>query len=419
MASNRQNSSRFSQIGKAAGLIVVLVLLIWNVGREGFSSLVSTYAAKSYDTEAAKVAVGLTSNSPDAHFALGSIFEARNELGRAADEYSAAAMARPDDCVLWLSLARVQELRGDTAAAITAARRAVPLAPYYAQPHWQLGNILLRAGQKDEGFKELRLAATSNPTLLPTVIDLAWRLSNGNPQLIQRAIQPETPETYQAVGQYMRHFGDLDAALYIYKASAGLAPERERRANIAALIKAKRFQEAYDLWKTAHPESKAGVITDSGFEQEGDLQEAGFGWTTIYETPGFQLSLDTANPNQGRSSLKVDFEGSSDAGSPVISQLVLVEPRTHYQIHFAVRTEGIVTGGLPQVAVMDEATNNVVGQSIELPQATNGWREYAFDFESGDSAGAVRISLQRHACASPECPIFGRLWLDNVWLQKL
>jgi hypothetical protein len=48
-----------------------------------------------------------------------------------------------------------------------AARQAIPLAPDYAEPHYQLGNILVRAGQTEEGFKELQLAAASNPTLFP------------------------------------------------------------------------------------------------------------------------------------------------------------------------------------------------------------------------------------------------------------
>ncbi len=38
--------------------------------------------------------------------------------------------------------------------------------------------------------------------------------------------------------------------LYIYNASAGQAPAEERLENVAALIKAKRYQEAYALWET-------------------------------------------------------------------------------------------------------------------------------------------------------------------------
>ena len=415
---NNQVSHRIGRAVAATGLVVSLLLLTWNAGREGFSSLLSAYAAKAYDIDAANAAVSLRS-SPDTHFARGTILEARNDVAGAASEYYVAARARPDDCILWLSLARARELGGETEGAVAAARQAVPLAPYYAQPHWQLGNILLRAGYREEGFKELRLAGLSNPTLMPGVIDLAWRLSDGKPQFVEQAVQPKTPEAYQALGQYLRHLGDLEAALYVYDASAGLAPESERRANIGALVAAKRFREAYTLWARQRQGTSAGVVNDSGFEKEEDLQETGFGWRTVDKVQGFLLSLDTSDPKQGHSSLKVEFDGDSDPAAAVISQLVLVEPHTHYQLSFAARTEGIVSGGLPRIVAIDADNNNVLGQSPELPQVTNGWRDYAFYFDSGESATAVRITLQRQSCSSPRCPIFGRLWLDNVWLQKL
>jgi hypothetical protein len=416
---NNESSRSIGRMTAGAGLAAVFLVLTWNTGREGFSSLLSAYAAGTYEIDAANAAVGLSSSSPDAHFVRGTILEARNDPGAAAAEYHAAALARPDACILWLSLARARELSGDAEGAVAAASQAVLLAPSYAQPHWQLGNILLRAGQKEEGFKELRLAGISNPTLMPSVIDLAWRLSDGNPQFVKRAVQPDSPEAYQQLGQYLRHLGDLDASLYMYESSAGRAPESERRANIAALIGAKRFGEAYALWVWRRQGTKVGVMNDSGFEEEEDLQEPGFRWRTVDKGEGFHLSLDTSDAKQGRCSLRVDFDGDSDPAAAVVSQLVVVESRTHYQLRFAARTEGIVSGGLPEVAVLDANSNKVLGQSAELPQATNGWRNYVFDFETAESSTAVQVSLQRLSCTSSHCPIFGSLWLDEVWLQKL
>ena len=400
-------------------LVVVFLLLTWNAGRTGFASLLSTYAAKTYDVEAAEAAVGLNPGNPDNHYVRGGVLEARNDPAGAAVEYQAAALARPDDCILWLSLARVSELSGDTEGALVAARRAVPLAPYYAPTHWQLGNILLRAGQMEEGFSELRLAGSSNPTLMPSIIDLAFRLSNGDPKFIEEALQPKTPEAYRLVGSYLRHLGDLSASLYIYNASAGQAPESERRANITGLIKAKRFSEAYALWGAQRQGIAAGTMNNASFEQEEDLQQSGFGWRAADNAQGFHLSLDTGNPKQGHYSLKVDFQGDSEPASPVIWQLVLVQPHSRYQLRFAARTEGLVSGGLPRVSVSDANSDAVLGQSDLLPATSSGWRDYVFDFTSGDSTNAIQISLQRQSCASPRCPIFGRLWLDEVWLTKL
>src|SRR2546425_5934289 len=130
----------------ASGLVVALLLLTWHTARAGFSSLLTAYAAQSKDIDAANLAVRMNSSDPDAYYVRGTVLEARNDMRGAAAAYSQAVLFRPDDCVLWLGLARTQELNGETDDAVAAARRSVPLAPYYAQPHWQLGNILLRVG---------------------------------------------------------------------------------------------------------------------------------------------------------------------------------------------------------------------------------------------------------------------------------
>src|SRR5207249_1656978 len=92
---------------------------------------------------------------------------------------------------------------------IAAARQATELAPYYAQPHWQLGNLLVRAGRAEEGFRELRLAGASNPDLLPPSIDLAWQLSPGKIQFVMQAIQPDSPAAYLAVAEYLKKHGQV------------------------------------------------------------------------------------------------------------------------------------------------------------------------------------------------------------------
>jgi hypothetical protein len=416
----KRSRNPFHHVGDlvgAAGMLLVSLLLIWSAGRAGLSSLLSSYAAMTNQISLANTAVTLNRADPDAHYLRGTMLEGNDDLSGAIEEYEEAASLRPDDYVFWLNLARGRELNGDTAGAIAAARQAVPLAPYYAQPHWQLGNILLRAGERDEAFKELALAGRSNPTLMPGIIDLAWGLSGGNVQFVEQALSPQSEEAYQALGQYFRNRGEVAAAIAMY-ASAGGAAGRERRTYLSELIAAKRFKEASGLWAIEHPANIVGLMIDPGFEEEGNLEEPGFGWRTDEKTRGFHLFLDTSGPKEGRSSLGVEFNGDFDPGSPVISQLVLVVPRTLYQLHFAARTEAIVTGGLPFVVVIDGNTNNVLGKSAAFPQATNGWRDYTIDFSSGDSTTAVQITLRRERCAEPTCPIFGRLWLDDFSLQK-
>jgi hypothetical protein len=404
--------------GAAFGLLAILLLLTWNAGRAGFASLLTAYAGKSSQLAPADAAVNLNASNPDAHYVRATILEA-SDLPAATTEYYQAALARPDDFVLWLSLARARELNGETAGAIAASRQALSNAPYYSQPHYQLGNILVRAGKKDEGFRELRQAGVSNPTLMPGIIDLAWRVSGGNPQFVKQAIKPETPEEYQALAQYFRDHQEVDAAIEMY-AGAGSRAEQSRGSYLSDLVGAKRFKEAAVLWGIGHPGGVApGTMLDPGFEEEHDLNQPGFGWRMGERPQGCRLSLDTTNPKEGHSSLKVEFNGDPDPGSPIISQLVLTEPGTRYELRFAVRSEGLISGGLPGLQVIDASADRMLGESGELPRATDGWRDYRIEFETGLSTGAIQVALQRRRCERTPCPIFGRLWLDGFSLHKL
>jgi tetratricopeptide (TPR) repeat protein len=415
------NSVAFRLLGSAV-LLTIFLFLIWNTARTGFGSLLSAYAVSANNVPAADAAVNLAPTDPDAHYLHAAILEANSDLPTAIAEYEKAVGLRPDDYVLWLALARARELNGEKDHALAAARQAVTLAPFYAQPHWQLGNLLVRAGQRDEGFKELRLAGASNPILLPGIIDLAWQLSKGDVQFVKQSIKPQTPESYKALAEYFKNRDKVAEAIAMFRAAgSGTEVVRARSQYISELISAKKFREAYQLWSIGRSLDSGNAISamiDPGFEQESDLDEPGFGWRTATKTPSVKLSLDNANPKEGRSSLRVDFSGDSDSGQAIISQLVLIEAKTHYQLRLAFHTEGLISGGPPNVSVIDPQNNTVLGQLGELPPTTDGWREAQIDFTSGESTTAVQIALQRERCAKSPCPIFGRLWLDSFSLQK-
>ncbi len=422
MSASPKTLSRAAQLAVTGGLLVLFPLLIWHAGDAGFASLLSSYAARANRITPANAAVSFAPADPEAHYLRGAVLEANDNLSEAIAEYDEAASLRPDDYVLWLSLARARELDGDKPGAVAAARQAVPLARYYAQPHWQLGNILVRAGQRDEGFKELRLAGASNPTLLPGIIDLAWLLSNGDVSFVKQAIQPQTPEVYRALAEHFKQHGKVEDAIAMLGAAGSDAETlRARELYLSELISGKQFKAAYALWVEEHSANSSnglGVIVDPGFEQESNLDHPGLGGRAENKSPSLLLSLDTSNPKEGHSCLQVEFNGDSDPSTPIIAQLVLVGERTHYQLHLAARTDKIITGGPPNLSICDVNTNRALGESISFPLSTDGWRDYTLDFTTGDSTTTIQITIQRERCSKALCPIFGRLWLDAFSLQE-
>jgi Tfp pilus assembly protein PilF len=417
---NRKRSAPRIALLIARGPVVLLILFlaIWSVGRDGLVSLLTTYAAKTNQIAVANTAISLSRTDPDAEYVRAAILAAKGELPTAVEAFSQAVTLRPRDYVLWLGLAHAREMNGDPAGAIAAGRQAVPLAPYYARPHWQLGNILVRAGRLNEGFKELSLSGADDPTLLPAIVDLEWQLSGGDADFVKRAVEPKSPESYKALADYFKNHGKVTDAIEMFR-EAGPTAEQERRQYLQELISARTFKEAALLWSIDHAAPGIGQLIDPGFERQSNLDEPGFGWRRDNKSGSLSLSLDANNPREGRFSLRVDFNGDSDPGTAIISQLVLIDPRAHYQLRFAARTEGLVSGSLPYVVVFDAVSNQILGQTGAFPEPKTDWQNYIIDFQSSESASAVQLVLRRQPCSSSSCPVFGHLWLDNFSLQKL
>src|SRR5258708_2251511 len=98
-----ENGKGWTRNAGAAALVIVLLLLTWNTAGSGLASLLTTYAANSGQIAPANAAEGFDTSNPDAHYVRATILSS-GDLPAAISEYEQAALARPDDYVLWLSL---------------------------------------------------------------------------------------------------------------------------------------------------------------------------------------------------------------------------------------------------------------------------------------------------------------------------
>jgi hypothetical protein len=401
--------------------LLLLFGLIWLTSRDGFASWQIAKAARAISVPAADKALRFSPANADAHLIRGQLLEANGDLVSAIAEYKTAASLRPRDYVLWLMLARALELSGERQEAINAARLAIPLAPAYAQPHWQLGNMLLRAGQSDEAFAELKLAAASDSAFQQSVMDLAWQFSDGSVAFVKQIVPPANPAANLALAEFFAAREQNEEATAMF-ANAGNDPTAvaARKRIITELIATKRFAAAEKLWligRAANTGGDSGAVVNGSFEEETNLDEPGFNWRRENPATTIVQSLDVQNPRQGKVSLLIDFNGNSDPAAAIISELVLVSPAAHYRLQFAARADALTSGGLPVVTITDAATGDLIGQS-DLSQAGAAWRDFTVDLTTGQSTSAIRIALQRRPCSAGPCPIFGRLWLDAFALTK-
>ncbi len=419
---NARNSAFHSLLHSlmAVAGLTVCMLSLWLSARAGMSRLLSLHGRVTAQLASADEAVRLSPADPEARYVRTTALLSAGQTKAALAELEQAVALRPRYYGLWLELGRTRDLAGDSEGALTAFQQAVKLAPNYAQPRWQLGNLLLRLGRTDEAFAELGRAAASDPALLPNAADLAWGAFDGDGRAVEQILQPPTDSARIELAVLLAKRGKAEEAMRLFRAARQVSAV-ERRRLLTELLSANHFRAGFEVWSVGRGDSKRDTpLVDGGFEQGFAPAEFGFGWLRTRDMQTVRLVLDPQQPHVGRASLRIDWNGNSDPAASLLLQLVVVEPRHSYRLSFAARAQELVAGGLPEVLVIDaESNGRALVQAVTLPLGTNGWRNYAADFTTGNSTHAVRIIVRRQDCgvAGP-CPAFGKLWLDDFVLTE-
>jgi tetratricopeptide (TPR) repeat protein len=382
----------------------------------GLSRLFSEYGSASESLEASERALGFSPQDPEAHYAHALRLGGAGRDQEAIREFEQAVLLRSRDYFLWQELARAREETDDRPGAIAALKQAIALAPEYAQLHWQLGNLLLRTERLDQGFAELRLASDSDALLYEAMIDLAWGLYEGDASSMLHVGQPRNNNERVSLASFLVNHERADTAMVLLRPTISILSAEDRASLTAALIATGKLSDAFEVWTAgAGIDATGEKIFDGGFEGTIDFNERGFGWKPTQATGTVRLLLDTNSPHAGQRSLRLDYSGGFDPGTAVISQLIIVAPHTRYRLSFSARAEDLKSAALPLVAVKDADGLNV--QSLPLADTTGSWREFVLEFETAN-ASVITINIQRQACSSNPCPIFGRAWFDSFSLKR-
>ena len=359
--------------------VLLCLFLIQASARFGLSRLLTRYALISNSVSVANEAVQLSPSDPEAHRARATVLNRLQMPGEAVKSLEIAATLRYRDDYLWIDLGNTKEELGNTAGALAAMDQAVRWAPHYAHTHWQRGNLLLRMGRPEDAFAELRKAAAANETYFPNLLDLAWGMSGGDVKAAEGLIDINT--------------------------------ESERAAWIRFLVAAKAYREAFAFW------GRQGTsIVNGGFEEPFILNDTGFGWFVSPEHKN-RMAIDVSEKLEGTRSLQINLDGNWPPATPLLSQIIIVEPATTYRVSFSVKTKDLVTGG-PPVLIISDSKNNQLGKSENFPTATSPWTNLNFEFTTLPNSQAAVIRLQRNNCDSSPCPIFGTLWLDQFRIEQ-
>ncbi len=410
--------------------VLLAIFASWFAVRWYVANVVAEYAESDQrGMDMARLAERWAPSDPFTHWRVGAmeeqVFSADN-LADAVREYQQAIMLSPYDYRYWMELGGGLEAAGDRAGSERALRRAVELAPAYAQPRWFLGNVLLREGKLDEAFSQLVIAAAADTQMRPQVLNLAWQVFGGDVDVIARTACP-SPDLRVQFATYLTAQKRFDDAIRMWSSLSAndRAAQRDPGNELKqSLINAKQFHAALQVMRDIEPEAAdwavSGQFWNGGFEKRVPLGSTmSFHWN-ITSRPQAQIGIDAEEPHGGRGSLRLAFSVSTKLDDISVSQTVVVEPNSQYRLECYFRTRTLNSGSTPQITILDATDNTILAQSPPLPTGTNNWERVTIDFKTKPKSDGVTIGISRAPCEEKQlCPIFGYVWYDDFNLQRI
>ncbi len=412
--------SLFSKLALLIPCLVLCSLLIvfakWCLG-----NAISTQVT---ENTLAEFSVTLAPSDPQTHYALAVVNEKTflpEDLEKSVSEYQRALALSPHDYRLWLSLATALERIGDSNGADVVFKRSLELAPNYAQVAWAYGNYMLRQGNTDAAFVEIRKAAESNNTYLQPAVSAAWQFLRGDLTEV-RKVFGASPEFNSMLASFLASEKRFDESMEIWTA----LDEKDKKTRFKEtgkqifqdMVAGKRYRNAIEVFNgiASEPEQKYAkeTISNGGFEKDVSPEQADvFDWQL---GPGLQpqILFDEGQKFEGNRSLVVVFNSSDGRDFRTVSQTVVIQPGKNYELSFAYKSD-LKTASTLRWEVID-SSGNILSETEAAEQRSN-WNKTAISFTSPEMEDSVTIRLARVKCAPGICPITGRIWFDDFRLR--
>ncbi|HEY6946513.1 MAG TPA: hypothetical protein VI431_15345 [Candidatus Acidoferrum sp.] len=350
------------------------------------------------------------------------------DTARAIQAYTVAASLNPRSADIWSDLGAAYEAErnmGNARDAFLHAKKAYPLS---AEVSWRYGNFLLRQGEMDAAFLEMRHAVETEPKRGAEALSRALNAEPNIDVVVDRVLPPVSDAYVTAIVEQTSE-GHTANALQVWNRLAALHPklrlENYSFSLVSALLREKQHVEAQRVWQQAVdfaglgdlPTPQGSVIWDGGFES--GVFGSGFAWAPPAGVRGVQFSLDTREKHAGKQSLRLLFNGRYNLHLLGPCAEVLVRPSTNYHFSAWVRTLSITTEqgirfDLHPVGAQDSSTV----QTSDL-HGTQPWTRIETSWSSGRNVQEMQVCLARLASREADDKIQGMAWVDDVTLVPI
>ncbi len=347
-----------------------------------------------------------------------------SDAQKAIGAYKTAVSVNPRSTVSWLGLGSAYESEGDLAHAREAFLQAKKTYPLSAEVAWQYGNFLLRLGELEPAFAEMRRAVESDPKRGAESFSRAFRAEPDVDRILNRALPPNRDVYVDVIWDQITG-GQTDIALQVWDRLVAIHPGlslREVFPLVGALRNNKRIADARRVWDQAVIVSgmadlqgpPGSVLWDGGFES--GIAGGGYSWLFPEGLRNLQASIDARERHSGDHSLRLTFDGKSIVSSMDICHYVPVSPSTSYHFSAWVKTRAVTTDQGVRFQLRSPGTQDI---SVAVTRELHGsepWTHIEMPWSSGKDVQEVQVCLVRLLSDQLENKVTGTTWVDDVAL---
>jgi tetratricopeptide (TPR) repeat protein len=418
---------RLSSPAARVSLVLLAVTLTAGLSYSGIRNVLAVHDAGLNTLEGYERATKIERDDASNWYFLGRYWQYNLEdpdSQRAIHAYQTALSFDPRSADTWLDLGTAYETEGDTAGARNAfvqAKRAYPLSP---EVSWRYGNFLLRRGDSNAAFAEIKRAVESDPKRGAAAFALSMRFDPNVNSALQRVL-PSSQDAYLNVISALAEQAQTDQALIVWSKLAALPPKLQLSQSfplLEALINKRQVAEAQRVWDQAlnfasvsrPPDPPGSLVWDGGFET--NVVGGGFTWRYSSFIDGVVVTLDTNEKHSGNRSLRLTFNGLRNVTFNDVCQFVSVQPSTSYLFSAWVMTRSLSTDqgvrfGLRSIGDPNNSavwTNDVEG--------TQPWTKIELPWTSGKDIHELQLCVTRLPSVKFDSKIRGSAWIDDVVL---
>ena len=418
----RISSNAERKVLVAASFAVALILSYFSI-----RNAIAVHYAGLETAQATERAARLEPTDPRNWYLLGRYWQFNLEepdAARAIRYYLSALSLNPASWETWLDLAAAYESEANLVAARDAflrAKKAYPLSP---EVSWRYGNFLLRQGELETAFTEMRRAVEVDPGRAAEAFSRSLRAGSSIETALDRVLPPNS-EAYIDVIWDQTTDGHTGNALKVWDRLVAIHPRvplGDVSSLVLALRNSKQITDARRVWDQAVVAAgmaelqgpPGSVLWDGGFES--GISGVGYSWLFPEGLRNVQISIDAQEKHSGTHSLRLIFDGKSIVTSTDVCHYVPVSPLTSYRFSAWLRTRAITTDQGIRFQLRSLGTqDSSVAVTPEL-HGTEPWTRIEIPWSSGKDVQEVQVCLVRFLSDQLENKIKGTTWVDDVAL---